>query len=491
LDYRHPWQFAQAYYYHYPKVAIGHWPPVLYGELGTWFLVFGASRLTSMMFIAIVVATTASVIYFTGKRLIARWAGVLGAVLFLASPLVQESSARVMTEHLVTLVMLVGTLCFAHFARTGKLHDGLAFGTIAAVAILTRGSAWALGFVPGVTLALTTRWWLLRRWGLWLSAFPVLVTCVPWYVITRGMTEDGWVGTPFWLQAPEFGRFIYAALGFAVLFFALIGFWTTIVQVKRRAEVAPEWPALAGLAVATFALHCIIPTLSESRYMVTVVPSIVLFSAAGIDNVAHRLGARLPIGFVRVGLVVALVAAFCAESFILLLQPRNEGYEALVQDVMARVSNVPQIWLISSDADGEGRLVAAVALREARPDSYILRAKTILGGGDWLWRNMQDRFDTPAKLAGLLDDIPVTIIVIDDQIPADGHRPYQDRLRDLVASEDDKWELIGSFPQTRGEVVFANSLHVYARRPVASLAIAAPAIRLDRLRALMVREELR
>jgi hypothetical protein len=104
---------------------------------------------------------------------------------------------------------------------------------------------------------------------------------------------------------------------------------------------------------------------------------------------------------------------------------------------------------------------------------------------------MQDRFDTPVKLARLLDDLPVTVIVIDDQIPPGLHRPYQDRLRQLVADEADKWELIGSYPQTQGGIVFPNSLHVYARRPISSLATAAPAIQLDRLRALMVREELR
>jgi hypothetical protein len=35
LDFRHAWQFAQQYYLHYPKVAIGVWPPVFYGALGT------------------------------------------------------------------------------------------------------------------------------------------------------------------------------------------------------------------------------------------------------------------------------------------------------------------------------------------------------------------------------------------------------------------------------------------------------------------------
>lgn len=79
-----------------------------------------------------------------------------------------------MTEHLLTLAMLVSTLCFARFARTGQTGHGLAFGVIAALAILTHGRAWALGLVPGLTIALTKRWWLLRRPGLWLSAVPVL-----------------------------------------------------------------------------------------------------------------------------------------------------------------------------------------------------------------------------------------------------------------------------------------------------------------------------
>jgi hypothetical protein len=305
------------------------------------------------------------------------------------------------------------------------------------------------------------------------------------------MAEDGWADISPWLQAPDFGRFVYLALGFPILLFALIGLWTTIIQVEGRAKVVPEWAALCGLALAIFALHCTIPTGAESRYMVALVPSIVLLSAAGVDQIAHLLAARLPIYVVRVGLALALVAVFCMESFALPLQLRNGGYAALVRDVEARVSNVPQVWLISSGSTGEGGLVAGVALGEPRPNNYVLRGKTILAGGSWLWNNTRDRFDTPAKLAGLLDDIPVTIIVIDDRIPPDQQRPYQDRLRKLVADEGEQWEPIASYPQTQGGIVFPNSLHVYARRPLASLAISAPAIRLDRLRALMVRSELR
>lgn len=493
LDFRHPLQFAQQYYYHYPKVAIGVWPPVLYGALGTWFLLVGASRGSAMLFIALVAATTASVIYFTGKRLIGRWAGVLAAVLFVASPLVQEASARVMAEHLVTLGMLVSTLCFARFVRTERISDGLAFGSVAAVAILTHGNAWALGLVPAITLALTNRWYLLRRSGLWLAALPALVFCIPWYVSAPSIinARGGGVASMIVEAVPSYTRFIYFGAGLPVLIFALIGVWDTVIRVKPRTKVAAEWAALAALAIATFVLHCVVPVPVDSRFTVLLLPSIVLFSAAGVNLIAHYLGARLPIGVARVGLALTLVATFAVGSFALPLQLRNGGYGALVHDVMARVSHIPQIWLISSGSTGEGCLVAAVALQERRPESYVLRGKTILAGGDWFWRSTRDRFDTPAKLARLLDDMRVTLIVIDDSVPPRDQRPYHARLQKLVASESETWKLIGSYPQTEDGIVLPNSLHVYARRPVATLAVAAPIFPLDRLKALMVRKELR
>jgi 4-amino-4-deoxy-L-arabinose transferase-like glycosyltransferase len=179
--------------------------------------------------------------------LIARWAGVLAAVLFIASPLVQESSAQVMTEHLVTLGMLVSTLCFARFVRTGQIGDGLAFGTVSAVTILTHGNGWALGLVPAVTLALTNRWYLLLRPGLWLAAVPVLVTCVPWYVLAPSIVagRGGGVASLLVEAVPGYAWFIYLGVGVPVLIFALIGVWETIIRVKPRTEVAPEWAALA------------------------------------------------------------------------------------------------------------------------------------------------------------------------------------------------------------------------------------------------------
>lgn len=494
MDYRHPWQFAAEYYLHYPKVAIGHWPPALYATAGVWFLIFGASRATALLLIAIFAAATGTLLYFAGKRLIGRWAGGLAALLFLASPLVQGSSARFMTEHLVTLTMLASTLWFARFARTERVGDGFGFGIVAALAILTHGSGWALAVVPGLTIALTRKWHLLRCSGLWLATLPVLAICIPWYVFTFRTVEavqvDG--DLSFRLELIEaFSRYLYNGLGIAVLLLAAVGFYAKIIRPWRSRAVEGEWAALAGLAIGILALHCAVAAALEARYMVALVPSIVLFAAAGIAQVSVWLlrifPLRLPVSF---GLSLGVLLAFAVQSFALPMNLRNTGYETLAADISAKLEHIPQVWLISSGSIGEGSLIAAIALHEKRPGTFALRGSKILVSEDWVGRNNRDLYDTPDKLAALLNSIPVAIVAIDDRVPPYEHRPYHDRLRALIAGSDAQWEQIGSYTLVRGQSVFANAVRVYARRPVSALIRDPPAIHIGQIRRLINQDAL-
>ena len=99
--------------------------------------------------------------------MVGRWAGFFAAFLFVSWPLVQRSTGMVMLEHLVTLFSLLAVLRFAKFFSTGSVRDGLLFGVMAVLAILTRGSAWSLGFVPVLVMVLTWRFQLLSRPALW------------------------------------------------------------------------------------------------------------------------------------------------------------------------------------------------------------------------------------------------------------------------------------------------------------------------------------
>src|SRR4051794_30993630 len=49
-DYLHPMEFAERYYTHYPKVAFGHWPPLLYVVQSGWAMIAGHSK-ASILFL--------------------------------------------------------------------------------------------------------------------------------------------------------------------------------------------------------------------------------------------------------------------------------------------------------------------------------------------------------------------------------------------------------------------------------------------------------
>src|SRR2546423_1423416 len=44
-----PLGYAKKYYEHYPKVALGHWPPFFYVVQTAWTLPFGASRVSILL----------------------------------------------------------------------------------------------------------------------------------------------------------------------------------------------------------------------------------------------------------------------------------------------------------------------------------------------------------------------------------------------------------------------------------------------------------
>ena len=49
-----PVEFAKSYYAHYPKIAIGHRPPVFYIIEALWMIVFGSSISSALVLMAVI-----------------------------------------------------------------------------------------------------------------------------------------------------------------------------------------------------------------------------------------------------------------------------------------------------------------------------------------------------------------------------------------------------------------------------------------------------
>lgn len=377
-----------------------------------------------------------------------------------------------MLEHLVTFLTLLAVLAFARFLSSERAADGLIFGLAAAAAILTRGSAWSLAFLPPFALLLSRRLGVLRLPALWISTLPVAIVCLPWYVATFGMSHGSFVGDGFdpafiVRAVPGFGATVITALGFVLGIPCAIGLWVKVVRPLTGPDVAvePIWPVLAAMAVVTFLFHSLVPAAISTRYMVPIMPAAALFSAAGLDAVISWLTSswtRWPLRPVAYGL---LVVGFAVETFQI-PDMANGGYGTSLAAVAAARGDRERTTtiMIASGTLGEGSVVGAAA--QAMNERFlILRGSKILAEEDWLGRDTRNRFPTTSETLDLLERIPVDFVILDASVPEHERRDYHDVLRRALLGEPLQWQNIGSFPVRRhGGQVVPNALEVYATR---------------------------
>ncbi|RYD35713.1 MAG: phospholipid carrier-dependent glycosyltransferase, partial [Verrucomicrobiaceae bacterium] len=168
----HPMRYAEEYYNRFPKVAIGHYPPAFYLVEGVWLLP-SRTKTALLLLPAFLTAFTGWIVFMAGRRLMSFSAALAAAVLFTLMHLVQSYTAIVMSDMLLVIWCLLATLAFARFLSTGSAKWSLAFGTLAAAAILTKGSGLLLALVPPAAILLTGRWKTALAPKLWLAPLPV------------------------------------------------------------------------------------------------------------------------------------------------------------------------------------------------------------------------------------------------------------------------------------------------------------------------------
>ena len=466
-----PVAFARDFYLHYPKVAIGNWPPFQYVLMAVWFFLAGVSRASALLFIAVIAASTGTAMFMVGKKLLSPLAGIFAAGVYVALPLVQQSSDAVMVEHLVTLLMLLSSLQFARFVETRKAIDALIFGCVSAFAILTRGSAWALLFVPPLVILFQREWRLLINWRLWLSATPVIAFCIPWYVLARKLSRGAMSGVDphhpfsFLLQATVvFPLWTVQAIGAVLGCLAALGVWIALIAPKRGTSA--YWSALASIAIGVLIIQCVVPASLEPRFMVQLLPSILLLAAAGaqwlmggIPSIGISGSIARPAAWL-IAAVISLVPVFHIPT-----QVRNSGYDAVASALIIDAKRTGGAMLVTSDSIGEGSIVAAVAMNDIRPGAVVVRGSKVLTNEDWLGRGSRERFGTPDELRSFLNDIPINEVVIDRATDPQWRRPYHAMVTQMMLTHRSEWVLQGTYDLVRRGRDMPQSVQIFVRRP--------------------------
>jgi hypothetical protein len=231
--------------------------------------------------------------------------------------------------------------------------------------------------------------------------------------------------------------------------------------------VDPVYAALAALLAGTLLLHCAVPTGLSDRFMVAVLPEIVLFAAYGIVWLAGSLDRMVPRPPWSAVLCLVVALGFLAGTFTV---PRTAlrftGFAAAARLLPSKSATQSPAFLVISDEKGEGAAVAELAIDQGWPGSFMLRGSKIFVREDWLGRGALDRFPTQGDVAKLLDQIPVTGILLDASIPAYRQEPFQQRVRDTVIANSQTWDRVASLSVDRQGQVFPDAVQVYLRRPV-------------------------
>jgi hypothetical protein len=458
----HPVRYAENYYLHYPKVALGQWPPMFYLLQAVWTLPFGGSRLVVLLGMASLAALVGTIVYRALVPHVGLVLSLAGGALFLLFPLTQEYAAAVMTEIPVALFALAAALMFGRYVEGGRPRHVYAFALLAAAAILVKGSGFALALVPPLTVLVTGRWRVLRQPHLWLAGALVAVLCVPWYWVTTDMVSGTWVGgssptLAYTLHAaPSYARWLAGAGGVFVLVAALVGLATA----RWRQPGAGAVAATGALAVAVLVLHSVIPSSLEPRNLLPVLPPLAIFATLGLAALARRaraLGSRPWVA------AAILLAVFGLERFDL-YQKSWHGYQEVAALMAADERLQDAVTLVSADSIGEGLLVSEVAMRDhPRPGHLVLRGSKILARSDWLGRGYESYFDEPGALLAYLDTLPVTAVVIDTSVPAPERDLHERLVQQALDMAGRRWERVGSYDVVRRGTRHPAALAVYVR----------------------------
>jgi dolichyl-phosphate-mannose-protein mannosyltransferase len=462
-----PIEFARSFYAHYPKVAIGHWPPVFYIAQGLWSIGFSPSIRSFLLLQALIYALMATLLFGIVRRSQGFWIGISAGVLFFAIPVVLRSATMIMADGLLSLLTLAATLAFVRSVEgTHAARYELGFAILATLAILTKGSGVALVIVPPVVLLLLRRWNVLCRPTFWVAPVVVVALCGPWYWLCRHLHNMGWnsaepPGRYLALAVVFYFEHTFKQVGAMGCLLGAIGLLMVLASTRDRLRTDDTGAAMVALYVGTVVVTLFIPTGVEPRFMLSAVVPCLYLIVVGASGVAERFGSSRAVlrnhpTACRIVVILA-TAALCFSPY----QKNFAGFTAVAQSLSYNASRKYPSVLVVSDAAGEGMLVADMADLRSTTDSITLRGTKILAASGWSGDHYQLICTTPSAVIHLLDDIPVNYVVDDRSVDPDSVLPHQRLLQRAIGENPASFRLLTKYSLMRHGRLHPNSVYLY------------------------------
>lgn len=395
-----PLTFAQAYYAQYPKVAIGHWPPVFFFVQGLWYLLTGASRGAVLALSAAISSLFAVCAVALCRRDGLRWSLAIAAGVTVALlPLHLNALLEIGSDVIAGIAILGAAWSAERWIADRSPRSGAALALTGTVAVLTKASAFLLVVAVPLALLLTAR----SVRALWSrDVWRVLVVggllTLPWYIVAQE-----WVLQEILPGAP---RSFVRAMGRAAQqnTWHLLSLGSVLLMPLVLLSLRSGWyrraPVMAMLPIASWIFLSVLTPHTEARLFLPVLPVLVFAAAVAADRIMPR----------RPELVLLLVLVVAHLPPRPLHKPAMGFVPAVAWLQQQRPDGGDRI-LVTGNSNGEGAFISELALHEPRPRRTIVRATKLLQTSRWMGDGLQLRVHSAADVDRLLAEQRITLVV--------------------------------------------------------------------------------
>jgi Dolichyl-phosphate-mannose-protein mannosyltransferase len=451
-----PMRFAEDFEVHYPLISIGHWPPMYYAVQGVFYFIAGPFIRSAQVLSVLIAAGLALLIFRILRVHVGNRIALIAATCFLAAPLMQTAAWQVMSDLLTGLFLYLSILAFAELLDDpGDLKAAIGFVAWAVAAILTKGSAGALG--PFVLLApLLARRQRFFRSRCFLGALFVVALLGSSFYLIVAHTGIGYptrlshylnVGLEHRMSA------LMQVLGFAPVFLiglSAVGAIDAFDARWRRGDKS-AWTTLSLVATAWIASQLlfllVLPMTFEPRVMLPALAPAVVLLARFLQSLQDRMWQRKPLFAVAIPVIFGAVVVASASAIPL---QRLDGYREAA-NAMDYPRDGALILVATNNSPGEAEIITERLSHNRAHKDVILRGSHVLTEIDSMGHD-KPLLQSSKALRTYLLQMPVRYIVLSDP-PYDFS--FQALAESAVAGDPSDFHLIARVPifeQPKGQI---------------------------------------
>jgi hypothetical protein len=457
-----PLDYARNYYGHYPKIAIGNWPPLFYAVEGIWMLVFPDRPGSAFVLVALLLAILCVLVYRVARRFIGALPAVAVSTLLIALPVTQTTLILIMTEIPVALLTFVAASSFVRFLDRSDRRSALWFGLVSSAAILTKGTGFALALAAPLAVFFTNQWRTFTTRNFYLPLLVVVPLCLPWNLATRDILREGWI------ESSASSTYTFEALryyptaflqdtSFAYSLLAVLAIVAAIPAIRRGGQRSHLLATHLAVVCAVLLFHLVIPAALEVRYMVPLLPSLAVLQVHAFHSVAGWARRARHTTWLAAGFLIAAAFVSAATNSP---RKREQGYARLAAELTVRLTPRDTM-LISSDARGEGAFIVGTAVHDLRPGHVVHRSSKLFASMTWLRDDYRLLASSVPELLETLRAAGVRYVVVDRSVPRRQRMPHHDLLEEAVTARPDVFRLVLQTDVIRRGSLYDGRLGVY------------------------------